>query len=191
MDTLLTKIEEELIKKKLLKTQRVNSGVGRSNVFGVVNRRCLPSDYSRFCWLRPYLYKLLLEFGERYINHPFTSITVNDNYPCLPHRDKGNVGESTVIAFGDYVGGELVLHTEEGLIKHNIKLQPITRDFKAVTHSVAPFKGNRYSLVYYNIACENLPPPSVRFENNEYLFYRGNSVCRGLDHPRKNKQTHK
>jgi hypothetical protein len=44
---------------------RLKSGSGRSQAFGIVNRRNLPPDYSRNCWCRPYLYHLLLEFGKQ------------------------------------------------------------------------------------------------------------------------------
>lgn len=33
---------------------RLKSGVGRSQVFGVVNRRSVHPDYSRHCWKRPF-----------------------------------------------------------------------------------------------------------------------------------------
>ena len=165
---------------------RVKTVDGRSHSFGVVYRRCLPADYSRQCWRRPYLYKLLLDFGSKHITIPYTSITVNQNYKTGPHRDKGNVGQSIVVAFGDYEGGELVIQEgpEEGT--HDVKHKMIISDFSKATHYVKPWTGNRYSLVFYTAAnIPKLPSPSVKYEGitKKWIFFRGEMRCNGLPHP--------
>ena len=166
---------------------RNKCGVGRSQCFGVVNRRCLPADYSRQCWMRPYLYKLLLEFGEKYVPFSFTSITVNDNYKAGKHRDKGNQGNSLLVAFGDYTGGELEIL--EGGLKgtHDIRHNAVITDFSKVYHQVKEFAGERYSLVYYTIKTPTpLPPASVVLDNGKYYFKRGDEIItNGLPHPLK------
>ena len=53
------------------------------------------------------------------------------------------------MAFGDYTGGELEIHSSEGIEKHNIKNKPIKRKFSKILHIVSEFQGRRYSLVYY------------------------------------------
>jgi hypothetical protein len=181
-------IHTELLRKRLLVNQyRDVAGVGRSQTFGVVNRRCLPPDYCRLCWARPYLYKLLLEFGAAYVPFSFSSITVNDSYRAAPHRDKGNTGDSLVVAFGEYTGGELRLHEGDDAGVYDIKHRGIVADFKATLHSVEPFEGRRFSLVFYNIQHKRLvplPPPSiVQNEDGKYVFKRGDVVCKGLPHP--------
>ena len=146
----LKEIEEYINKHPIkLNKQRKTAGLGRSQSFGVVNKRVIPHDYSRYCWTRPYLYKLLLEFGNKYINHTFNAITVNQNYKCEPHRDKGNIGLSTVVAFGDYIGGNLTIFESELKGSYNINCNPITAQFNNILHGVEEFTGNRYSLVYY------------------------------------------
>ena len=189
-------IHTELLRKRLLVNQFRNvAGVGRSQTFGVVNRRCLPPDYCRLCWARPYLYKLLLEFGAKYIPIPFTSITVNDCFRAAPHRDKGNVGDSVVVAFGDYQGGGLRMH--EGVLEgvYDIKHAGIQADFSKITHSVEPFEGRRFSLVFYTASDKfgsaiALPPPSVALapQNGKLVFKRGDEICTGLAHPLKGKK---
>lgn len=170
---------------------RLKSGHGRSQAFGVVNRRCLPVDYSRNCWMRPYLYKLLLDFGQQYVDISFNAITVNQNYAAAPHRDKQNCGESFLVAFGDYTGGELEILEGELKGKYNICRTPIKTDFSKVLHQVLPFQGNRYSLVYYKLETkEELPPPSVRMYCGRWNFYRGEELINrkiGLPHPLKNR----
>jgi len=165
------------------------AGDGRSQAFGVVGRRGLPPDYSRQCWLRPYLYKLLLDFGSKHITHPFTSITVNQNYKAAPHKDKGNVGLSTVVAFGEYEGGTLEIFEGEKKGVWDVKHQPITTDFSKALHSVRDFTGNRYSLVYYTSKkSEGLPPGSVREVDGKWAFFRGEEQVKGLPHPLKGRK---
>lgn len=155
---------------------RISAGVGRSQAFGIVNRRSLPPDYSRQCWLRPKLYKLLLDFAAEYVKIPWTSITVNQNYQAAKHRDKGNIGNSFLVAFGSYTGGELELLEGELQGKYNIQHTPIVSDFSKTYHQVLPFEGERFSLVFYTVKNipQGIPPCSVKEENGKFVFYRGN-----------------
>lgn len=173
-------IYNELKRRPICSNPDRNCGNGRSMALGVVNRRSSPTDYSRHCWKRPELYRLVMDFAESHFpDFPYTSITVNQCFQCLPHRDKGNIGDSIVVAFGSYTGGELIIH--EGLKKgkHDICNKPIQDDFKQNLHSVAPFEGDRFSLVYYTVECD-VPPPSIR----DGKFYRGDVQCKGLPHPK-------
>jgi hypothetical protein len=156
---------------------RKGAGAGRSQTFGIVKKRFEPQEsmygYGSQCYKRPYLYKLILDFVREYSQQipPFNSIQLNQNYACQPHRDRGNVGSSTVVAFGDYTGGELVMGGEAIDVRNRF----ITADFSAIIHSVNPIlMGNRFSMVFFTspIAVD-LPPPSVRLEDGKWFFYRG------------------
>ena len=174
---------------------RNKAGEGRSQAFGLVNRRSLPADYSRLCWLRPYLYKLLLEFAVKYVKIPFTSITVNQNYKAAAHRDKGNKGDSFLVAFGDYTGGRLKV-LEGGLAgEHDIRHTPLITDFSKVLHEVEDFQGDRYSLVFYTLDPKEFegfvmpPEPSVVQIGQKYFFKRGEEIIKGgLPHPLKGRK---
>lgn len=167
------------------------AGAGRSQTLGLVNRRCLPVDWSRQCWLRPKLFFHLQEFAAKYVDVSWTSVTVNQNYKCLPHRDKGNFGNSFLVAFGDYQGGDLCIHEGDLSGVHNIRYNPIKTDFSKVLHSVKDFTGNRYSLVFYNLKAtkmptEPLPKGEAVFENGQYVFKRDGKIVtakEGLAHP--------
>lgn len=154
---------------------RSNSGEGKSQAFGLVNRRCLPPDYSRQCWKRPYLYKLLLDFGRDYVTDiSWNAITVNQNYSAGPHYDKGNEGLSFLVGCGEYEGGALLIHEGDLSGSHSIRHVPLITSFGDTLHSVAPWTGNRVSLVYYTLrGAPLLPPPSVRHEDGKWYFYRG------------------
>ena len=172
------------------------AGTGRSQSFGLVNRRCLPVDYSRQNWLRPKLLYFLQEFAEKYVDIPWTSITVNDNYQAGKHRDKGNSGESFLVAFGPYTGGELKIYEGDLSGCHNINCRPIKADFSKIYHSVEPFQGHRYSLVFYTLKSnkmpkEPLPEGKAYYEEGKYVFKRGGKVItpkEGLEHPLRNRK---
>ena len=190
MDELFDLIIGDIKRRPIRKNRyRKAAGLGRSQTFGVVDRRSMPPDYAATCFKRPYLYKLLLDFGKAFVTTPFNAITVNQNYLCSPHRDLNNNGLSSLVAFGDFVGGELRLHGGDQAGDHDVKGRILIADFSKVTHSVCPFTGDRFSLVYYfTPAPAALPPPSVRLENDKWYFYRGEQrIDRGLPHPlRKN-----
>lgn len=177
---------------------RNKSGIGRSQAFGLVNRRSLLPDYSRNCWCRPLLYHHLLEFGKKYVDLSFNAITVNQNYKADPHRDKNNKGNSFLVAFGDYSGGELELLEGDRKGVYNVNRTPIIDDFSKVLHSVKDFTGKRYSLVYYWFENKkmptDLPPGSVKQEGSKYYFYRGDkkiTKAEGLPHNLKGKKKNK
>lgn len=184
-------IYQELKRKPLDKNEyRLKAGSGRSQAFGVVNKRSLPPDYSRQNWLRPLLYKHLIDFGNKYVDISWNSITVNMNYKADKHYDKNNLGDSFLVAFGDYHGGELLIHEGDLSGSHDICYKPMKGDFSKMLHSVNEWDGERFSLVYY-MFCKSgvvpkLPPPSVREENGQWYFYRGEEKITkksGLPHP--------
>ena len=186
-----TDIYNELKRRPLMKNEyRYKAGTGITQCFGIVNKRSLPSDYSRQNWYRPYLYKLLLDFGKQYVDISFNSVQVNQNYKAEKHRDKNNVGDSFIVAFGDYTGGRLLIHEGDLSGTHNIQYNPIRGDFSKNLHSVEDFNGERFSLVYFTFAKKGvipeLPPFSIREENGQYFFYRGDvKITRknGIPHP--------
>lgn len=169
-----------------INNSRKTSGKGRSICFGVVKKRIRSPDYSRFCRDRPLLYKLLLDFAEAHIPETlvWNSIQCNQNYQCSPHKDRGNGGDSLIVGFGDYSGGELVIEGTE----HDIRHTPIIDDFTTKTHYVLPFQGDRYSLVFYYTPVETLlPQPSVRLIDQSWVFHRGEEAIYPYEKKRKNK----
>lgn len=169
---------------------RTKAGSGRSQSFGIVNRRSLPPDWSRQNWLRPALYHHLLEFGQKYVDISFNSITVNQNYRADKHRDRNNKGDSFLVGFGDYYKGRLLIHESDLSGAHDIQYKPLKADFSKIYHSVEEWDGERFSLVYYTFArngvVPELPPGCVKKEGNEYFFYRGGvkiTKKNGLPHP--------
>ncbi len=94
----------------------------------------------------PNLDNVLKEFISEYDNtFEYTTVTLNKNFECLPHFDSANVGESYIIALGNYTGGELNI---EGT-KYDIRGKWLKFNGSEKKHWVEPFIGDRYSLVYY------------------------------------------
>ena len=183
-------IEAELLRQPIARNEyRNKAGSGRSQAFGIVGKRSLPPNYSRQNWCRPYLYKLLLDFGAKYVDISFNSITINQDFKADRHRDKNNSGPSYLVAFGDYEGGELVIHEGDLSGCHNICRKPIVTDFSKVDHSVNAFTGHRYSLVfytYYNKRSVSLPPWELKEDDGKWYFYcNGEKLTpgHGLPHP--------
>jgi len=129
---------------------RKKVGKGQSNTQGIVSRRCLPPDISRVTWKHPYLFKLLMEFAEKYVNHhiSFTSIQINDDYTCMPHKDVNNVGESYIVGFGSYLSGELCIEQMD----YSISYRGLLFNGSELKHYTKPWFGHRYSLVFHTIA---------------------------------------
>ena len=82
----------------------------------------------------------------------FTSIQYNKNNRAARHRDAKNVGVSYVLGLGDYTGGELIIfdENEKNPVKHDIRGKFNTFDGSKYPHETAPFKGERYTLVFYS-----------------------------------------
>jgi hypothetical protein len=183
---------------------RKKVGSGRSQAFGLVNKRSDHPDISRQCWKRPYLYGLLEKFATTHV--PFTdwdAVTVNQSFSCAPHKDKGNEGLSYIVAFGDFWRGKLTIHDHPDLSgSYDIKLKPLLFNGSALTHSVESFQGDRFSLVYYRLKRKDPAAPyparsdyyaAIDPEKNDWKLYKRNlegppTVITGLPHPLKGRK---
>jgi len=86
-------------------------------------------------------------------NFHFSSIQVNKNNRTAKHIDGRNVGMSYMIGLGDYTGGDLLIYDEDG---KNPKAYPtknrwINFNGSIYPHETRPFRGTRYTLVYYDV----------------------------------------
>lgn len=141
-------IKEYLSKHRLGNNKyRVRVGEGQSNTLGIVSKRSAPADLSRLSWGHPYLHFLLMNFAEKYVPVPFTSVQVNHNYPCKAHRDIGNLGESYILGFGDYRGGSLCIEDND----YDICGRGLLFDGSQLTHFTRDWVGERFSLVFHTI----------------------------------------
>ena len=144
---------------------RTNVGLGRSQCFGIVSKRSAHPDLSRQSWQRPYLHHLLIEYAKKHVNISFTSIQVNQNMLCEEHLDRGNIGVSYIVGFGEYPeGGNLWV---DGY-SHNIRHHPLLFDGSQMRHKTEIWRGQRFSLVFHTLlprpSFVALTPPLSRYE---------------------------
>mmetsp|Transcript_2267 Transcript_2267/g.5300 ORF Transcript_2267/g.5300 Transcript_2267/m.5300 type:complete len:407 (+) Transcript_2267:60-1280(+) len=149
-------------------------------VLGLYSRagRVEITSFTKTC---PWTTKLLTAFVQQ--KHPgffFTSIQVNCNNKCAPHTDR-NHSTSFIFGLGDYKGGELFVADPNGADRLllskavsgypkgaevpgdyvNIKSKWLEFDGRNL-HTVKPFKGVRFSLVYYTCPEYAQASPKVR-----------------------------
>lgn len=153
LDTILTELQTKPLGKS-----------GKALTFGIVNRRSLPADYSRQCWMRPRLYKLLLDYAAATVTIPYTTIQVTHNYKG---KLKHSVGDVFQVTFGDYTDGST-----------NTR-QPYTGPLPDV--HLSGVTGDRYCITFYTQdlqGVDTIPAASVISSGNKWLFKRGNVVIK-------------
>jgi hypothetical protein len=90
----------------------------------------------------------------------YTNITVNRNLPCKPHRDTGNIGDSLIIGFGEFTGGQLAIEdgaaparsgtcTPKSFRCEDLMCRFVRFNGGKNMHWTLPFEGERYSAVFY------------------------------------------
>ena len=128
---------------------RVKVGEGVSQCLGIVSKRSAAPDLSRQSWLHPRLHHMLMQFADKYVRQhiDFTSIQVNCNYICAPHKDVGNVGESYIVAFGYFLGGEICIED----MPYDINLRGLIFDGSKHLHWTRQWSGFRYSIVFHTL----------------------------------------
>lgn len=156
----LEKIEEDDVREIYNELEKINvtmmsAKMGRARIFG--NHRSITLGYTKSRISRkvdisyyskkyPKIYNLLLDLGKK-IGFEFTSIHINHNVVCPPHKDKNNTGLSCIVSIGNYKGGNLVIND----IPYDTFLHPLVFDGKNNTHYNTPLEGNKYSFVFFTL----------------------------------------
>lgn len=127
--------------------ERFNSGKGRSQSMGILARRNYGVGYSRNNDSFPDILREARALAKIVCPHiNYTTIAVNVDYAASDHVDRNNIGESCVVAFGDFEGGKLKM----GGTEYNIRHAPFTFEAAKNVHSVSPITaGRRYSVVWF------------------------------------------
>jgi len=128
--------------------KRENTGEGITHSFGLIRKRQHKGLHpSKRNIKYPDLYKALEEYGQLHVLPyvKYTGIQVNKNFLCKAHHDTQNIGQSYIVGFGDYTGGELKINS----YNHNIHNNPVLFNGCKYLHETQQYVGNRYSLVYF------------------------------------------
>lgn len=121
-------------------------------VFGMTKQRysrkiCLSSFSKKY----PEIYDELLRIGKLICPIPFTSVYVNHNVVCPPHKDDRNVGSSMLVSFGDYTGCDFMMKIDGQDIKHDTFCNPVILNAAKIEHwNTDDLQGNKYSLVFFS-----------------------------------------
>lgn len=144
----LEKITITLVK-KTSRSNRYNFPDHRRATFGYVRERFTGKyNLSLFTRKHPKIYELLNNLGKQICQHSFTSIHVNKNLVCAPHKDGNNVGVSTIVSFGCYTGATLVIEGEKTDTFEN----PIEFNGYEKQHwNTDDLSGTKYSVIFYKI----------------------------------------
>ena len=138
---------------------RFNNGI--SEMLGLNVR----AEVSRATKLNGNLFSMIMQWfraqpGCEYF--PVTSVQVNKNLLCQPHRDRANEGPSMIVVFGQFLGGAVLLWpnddgrrpvnviVEQGEPEQHLAATPMQFDGRLV-HGTDSFIGVRYSLVFFSV----------------------------------------
>lgn len=150
LNDLIKKVEEDIKKIAVSRTSHrsfINKGTPpKSMIFGYrkyQNKYGLSTASKKY----PEFYNDLKNLMKaKDPNFKFSTITLNKNFKCQPHKDGNNVGYSYIIGLGDYENGEL--NVEGKKIDINKKFYKFNGSQKE--HWVEDWKnGDRYTIVYY------------------------------------------
>ena len=99
----------------------------------------------------------LMQLASMYIkeydpNFKYTSIQFAKCMHTPKHKDKNNVGDSVIVAFGDYTGGGLIMYDEEGNEHiHDIYHKPLVFNANENYHRTEDFVGTRFTITFFKI----------------------------------------
>ena len=124
-----------------------------SYTFGYIRpRRAVKGtlELTRVTHRNPIVYELAKKYCEETMpDLKFTTVTINKDIVCLPHKDKYNQSDSMIVSFGDFTEGGNLYIIEDGIEKKvNTKNNPYMFCGRN-THWNDKANGRRYSLVYY------------------------------------------
>jgi hypothetical protein len=144
----LEKVSLPVIKQKG-RGSRHNFPEHRSATFGFVKERFSKKyNLSYMSRQKPYVYELLFNLGKKICRHNFTSIHVNKNLVCTKHKDKQNIGNSTIVSFGYYTGCTLMI---EGVLSNTFHNPIEFNGFEKEHWNTDDLVGTKYSVIFYNI----------------------------------------
>jgi hypothetical protein len=126
----------------------------------------------------PEIHDELMRIG-RLICHsvcqPFTTIYMNKNIQCDPHKDTSNHGDLIIVSFGEYEGGDLIIEGERACAKYH----PILFDGAKYEHwNPKDLVGTKYSLVFF---CHKAIIRALEAKNSSKTRVEGFGL---KDHPR-------
>jgi hypothetical protein len=133
-----------------LRTGTTKQPDARQTSFGIINFQGKIKK-SKSSLKYPHIMPLFKEFmNSHYPGFKFKCVYVNKNTICKEHVDTRNTGESLLVGLGNYTGGQTILYIDDKPKKFHIKSSSLIFNGSEIPHKSEPFKGTRYSLVFFN-----------------------------------------
>lgn len=108
---------------------------------------------SRFTKFYPEIYdELKIVINQIYPDFTYTTVQVNHNGIMDYHTDTNNMGDTVIISFGDYSGGNLIIKNDNIETEYNMNCRAIRFNATTIPHKVNDdLVGDKYSLIYFTI----------------------------------------
>lgn len=117
----------------------VTFGLVRGRFTGVIDLSVNTKKY-------PEIYDEICRIGNLF-SFQFKSIHLNHNVICPKHMDENNQGNSLLLSFGDYTGGNIMIEEK----KYDANCNGIIFNGSILEHwNTDDLVGNKYSLVFFN-----------------------------------------
>lgn len=138
---------------------------GGSNLYGVTWRSYITKDrnrtkspyeklyYTKLVDMYPDFAEIAKEFRDIYFpDFKYSQIQINKNQKIPAHKDSKNIGESVLVAFGDYAEGTGLTAVDLGktILYKDARIFPQKFNGSKFKHWVTDYEGTRFSLVYFN-----------------------------------------
>jgi len=147
------------IPKRASTSIRKNTSGSRTTMFGLVKYKIIYKNKpthgpSRFTKLYPEIYdELKLVINSIFPDFTYTSIQVNHNGIMDYHTDNNNMGDTVILSFGEYTGGNLVIKYNGIETEYDMNCRAVRFNASRIPHKVNnDLIGNKYSLVYFTIS---------------------------------------
>ena len=126
--------------------------IGRTVTFGYGDTRHGIKDYAKNKEY-PELFHALVKFGNQVVpkGWDYNGITLNEGVKANKHKDSKNLGVSYIIGIGDYTGGGIKVWDgdDQNPKVFDLHDKPVSFNGGLLFHQTTPFKGERYSMIFY------------------------------------------
>jgi hypothetical protein len=140
-------------KVKVMQRDLLIGNIGRTMNFGFLKTRAGYKDAVNNR-KHPELFDALIDIGNQVVpkGWKYSTITLNHNMKAKKHIDGVNIGDSVIVAVGDFTGGGLYTYKPNGSSPtlHNIKDKPAMFNGAILPHRTQAFKGERYTMIFFN-----------------------------------------
>jgi hypothetical protein len=150
--------------KTVTQRDKIIGTIGRTTNFGFGRTR---SGFKEFVSNEKYpeIFEALVKIGNAVVpkGWRYSAITLNQGVKAKKHKDEQNVGKSVILTLGDFTGGGIYVFNPDGSGRktYDIYKKPLMFNGALLPHQTEPFKGERWTMVFYKSVAEGGPARMV------------------------------